>query len=109
IFLRLGPWRAGSEVERARIRGPGEGVNLLLSPCNRESFAAVGRDQIQLGGIVLLRRIFFLAVGRFTFRQKCDPSPVGRPLRIAVMAGPGELGQSSFTLSDVAKEPQILS
>src|SRR4029077_14852841 len=67
IFLRFGPRRTSDEIKRAGIRGPGKGVDFLFSFRDRKSFATIRRDQIELGGIILLGGVFFLAIGRFTF------------------------------------------
>ena len=100
ILLRLRPGSAGCEVQRARVRGPGKGVDFLLSFCDRKSLATVRRDQIELGDIVLLCGIFFLVVSAVAI----DNDDLG-----GVVTGPGELGQSSFLHSVVAVEPQILT
>ena len=53
IFLGFGPRYARSEIERARIGRPGEGVDLLFSLGHRECLSAVARDQVELRGFVV--------------------------------------------------------
>ena len=123
VFLRLGPGLASGEVDRLRIGRPGEGVDIFFSLSHRESFAAVGRDEVNLGGGFVFRvrtgvgvririrsGVTTFICGRLAFGEEGDPAAVGRPLGFGVVSRLRQLNQiarSSSAFGVVVIEPEI--
>ena len=82
VLLLLGPGLARGEVERVRIGRPGESVHFFLALGYGESFASVGRDQVDLRDLFIFRISFrvngiaFLSGGNFAFGEKSDPAAI---------------------------------
>ena len=90
VLLRLGPRIPRGEIERLRIGGPGEGVNLFLSLGYCEGLSSAGGNQVDLADafvFLIAVRIVALLRGCLALGQKCDPASVRRPLGIGIVAG----------------------
>ncbi len=91
ILLLFAPGLARGEVDGLRIRGPGEGVDVFFSFRDRESFAAVRRDEIDLADFVFRVGVGIGVVALLgcvlPFREEGDPLAVGRPLGVGVVSG----------------------
>ena len=77
-------------------------MNLLIALGHRKPFPAADRNQIELRNLFLLGIVFFCALA---LRDKRDPSSIGRPLRLGIIAGLRELGQPAVAI--VAIKPQV--
>ena len=92
------------------IGGPAEIVNLFITVSERDRFAAHRRDDVELVDTTVFG-IGVFAVSRFSgrifsLRQESDPSSVGRPLRITVVAGLSQLDQGRPV---IAIKPEVMT
>jgi hypothetical protein len=121
----VSPGVARGEVERARIGGPGKGVDFLLTLGKRDGLAAGGRDQVDLADLSFIVFVFFIFGGfvvvgvgvffcrEFALGEKCDPAAVRRPFGIAIVAGLCELDQRGLDrrigVRVIAIKPEIFA
>src|SRR6202008_1675281 len=110
----LVPGSAGGEIDRLRIRGPGEGVNFFLAERNGKRLAAVGRNEIDLGsglvrgGFAVVVVTPILSACKSALRKKGDPAAVRGPERSRVLPRLGEARERAVRgVAPVAVEPEI--
>ena len=111
VLLRLRPGMARGEVDSLRICRPGEGVDVFFSLRHGESFAAVGRDKIQLAwGFVFRIRVGIGVSGLvrcgLALGEEGDPTTIGRPFGIGVVSRLRQLDQRA-ALAVVVIEPEV--
>ena len=102
---------ARCEVDGLRICRPCEGVDVLFSLRHGESFAAVGRDKIQLAwGFVFRIRVGIGVSALFrcglALGEEGDPTTIGRPFGIGIVSRLRQLDQRA-ALAVVAIEPEV--
>ena len=113
VLLILAPGSTGGEVDGFGIGRPAEGVHRFVAEGDRESFAPVRRNQVELGdrfvfGVlasVAATRLF--AGRRFPLREERDPEAVGRPAGYGFVARLRQLGKGTSRRAALAVEPQI--
>jgi hypothetical protein len=86
-------------------------VYFLIATRQGKRFADRLRNEIELCDRYLFRIVLagIAAFGGLALRDECDPVPVGRPLRLSVVAGLRELGQGRSALTIVAVKPEVSS
>src|SRR5579862_809624 len=122
VVLLFGPGLAGREQNGFRIRGPGKGVYFFVTRGDGKGLAAVGRNQKELGDVLVFTFVFILArfsfvvarvgaiagFGRIAFGKERDPLAIGRPLRRSVVARLRQLRQGAAG-SRGSIEPQVFA
>jgi hypothetical protein len=108
VVLILGPGLASGKVDGLGIRGPGEGVHVVIARRDGKCLSAVWRNQKQLGDFLALvvARVPVFSTSNPAFGEKRNPLPVGRPSRRTVVPGLRQLDQAPAVAGD-SVEPQI--
>ena len=83
-------------------------MHFLFALGHREGLAAIGRDEIDLGSFVFRVGIGIVVFpgGQLALGEECNPSSVGGPLRLGIVAGLGQLNQRPC-FAIIVIEPEI--
>src|SRR5579862_6892902 len=121
VVLLFGPGLAGREQNGFRIRGPGKGVYFFVTRGDGKGLAAVGRNQKELGDVLVFTFVFILArfsfvvarvgaiagFGRIAFGKERDPLGEIRKSWATSLSLPLSLFLPDFPSSSPVSEPSL--